>query len=305
MLRRRPSCWELLDGWLVRYRRQTRAVAPQRRRRVAVSAHPTDSRAARARLGKYSVFDRRRSDDFHRGPGPIRSLRSRRDGPVAPCAGALASACTMPTTANRPPRQLPPRIALGPEGAPEWMVSAIIAGGGHVVVPEKAHGLIWASPRDPAGLAVALRHAPNLQWIQLPFAGIEDYLHLVDDERLWTCGKGVYAEPVAELALALALAGLRGLGAYARADRWEGPSGRNCWAVGSRSGRCGITVSLLGCSALHCQITVVRNGSPPWSWPTRSGRRPLLGRPAGRNVVILASPSRPERGHHSTPGSCR
>ena len=53
--------------------------------------------------------------------------------------------------------------------------------------------------------------------MQLPFAGIEQYVHLVDDDRTWTCGKGVYAEPVAEMALALALAGMRGVGTYAEA----------------------------------------------------------------------------------------
>src|SRR5690606_35466236 len=60
-----------------------------------------------------------------------------------------------------------------------------------------------------------------------PWAGIEPVMHLIDDSRTWTCGKGVYTEPVAGHALALALAGMRGLGTYARARTWTGPRGRN------------------------------------------------------------------------------
>jgi len=174
----------------------------------------------------------------------------------------------MPPTTTYPTRPTPPRIALAPQGAPEWMVGAIVAGGGHVVDLEKAEGLIWASPRDPAGLALALQGAPDLQWIQLPFAGVESYLHLVDDERLWTCGKGVYAEPVAELALALALAGLRGVAAYARTERWEDPRGRNL--LGGRVtilGGGGITESLLRLlQPFDCHVTVVRNRVQPMEW---------------------------------------
>ena len=166
----------------------------------------------------------------------------------------------MPSTTSLPIRH-PPRIALAPEGAPEWLETAIIAGGGHVVPPEKAEALVWASPRDPAGLADVLDRAPDLVWVQLPFAGIESYAHLMDDERLWTCGKGVYAEPVAELALGLAVGGLRGLGTYARADRWEPPVGRNL--LGGRVtilGGGGITESLLRLlRPFDCHVTVVRN----------------------------------------------
>ena len=170
----------------------------------------------------------------------------------------------MPSATAHPSR-LPPRIALAPEGSPEWAETAIIAGGGHLVPAEKAEGLVWASPRDPEGLADVLERAPDLEWVQLPFAGIEDYAHLIDDERLWTCGKGVYAEPVAELALALAVGGLRGLGTYARAERWERPVGRNLL-----SGRVtilgggGITESLLRLlQPFGCHVTVVRNRVQP------------------------------------------
>ena len=118
-----------------------------------------------------------------------------------------------PPSRSGPDRDGPPRIALAPEGAPGWMHDAVVAGGGHVVPVGAAEGLVWAAPRDPERLDSLLADAPELSWVQLPFAGIESFTHLLDDDHLWTCGKGVYAEPVAEMALSLALAGMRHVGA--------------------------------------------------------------------------------------------
>lgn len=141
------------------------------------------------------------------------------------------------------------------------MSEAIVAGGGEVVPLADAEALVWGAPRDPEGLARVLDRHDHLRWVQLPFAGIEQYVGLVDDDRQWTCGKGVYAEPVAELALALALAGMRGLGTYARASTWVGPRGANL--MGARVtvlGGGGIAESLLRLLApFDCHVTVVRN----------------------------------------------
>jgi phosphoglycerate dehydrogenase-like enzyme len=141
------------------------------------------------------------------------------------------------------------------------MAEAIVAGGGEVVPVEDAEALIWGSPRDADGLRDVLHRHPHLRWIQLPFAGIEQFADLLDEDRLWTCGKGVYAEPVAELALALALAGMRGLGRYTRATCWSPPTGRNLHgAQVTILGGGGITESLLRLLApFDCHVTVVRN----------------------------------------------
>jgi phosphoglycerate dehydrogenase-like enzyme len=157
-------------------------------------------------------------------------------------------------------RPAAPRIAIAPDGAPDWMGEAVSDGGGQVVELAEAEAIVWADPRNPDALAQALEQAPDAQWVQLPFAGIENFVHLVDHERTWTCGKGVYADPVAELALTLASAGLRGLGTYARARTWERPQGRNL--LGARVtilGGGGIAESLVRLLApWDCHITVVR-----------------------------------------------
>jgi phosphoglycerate dehydrogenase-like enzyme len=154
-----------------------------------------------------------------------------------------------------------PRIALVPDRAPAWMADAITAGGGQIVPLAEAEALVWGTPTDADGLAVALRDAPNVRWVQLPWAGVEAFVHLMDEDRLWTCGKGVYAEPVAELALSLALAGMRGLHTYARADRWSAPSGVNlAGASVTVLGGGGITESFLRLlRPFDCHVTVVRN----------------------------------------------
>ena len=141
------------------------------------------------------------------------------------------------------------------------MADAIQAGGGHLVPVDQAEGLVWAAPRDPDALEALLADADQIDWVQLPFAGIESYVHLVDDDREWTCGKGVYADPVAELALGLALAGMRGIGRYARATSWSGPRGANLFGANvTVLGGGGITESLIPLLLpFDCRITVVRN----------------------------------------------
>lgn len=141
------------------------------------------------------------------------------------------------------------------------MADAIQAGGGHLVPVDQAEGLVWAAPRDPDALEALLADADHIDWVQLPFAGIETFVHLVDDDRQWTCGKGVYADPVAELALGLALAGMRGIGRYARATSWSGPRGANLFGANvTVLGGGGITESLIPLLLpFDCRITVVRN----------------------------------------------
>ena len=158
-----------------------------------------------------------------------------------------------------------PRCALAGGSASTTIREAVEAGGGEVVDPGEASVLIWLDPHDGAGLARLLEEQQQIEWVQLPWAGIEPFSDVLDDDRVWTCGKGVYAEPVAEHALALALAGLRGVGSYARKRSWSGPVGTNL--LGGRAvilgggGIARVLVRLL--QPFGTQLTVVRRHPEP------------------------------------------
>ena len=156
-----------------------------------------------------------------------------------------------------------PRIHLGPMAAPKWLADAVVEGGGHLVGADECDGIVWGDARDVGGLVDVLDSAKQARWVQLPFAGIENFVDHLDHDRIWTCGKGVYAEPVAELALTLGLAGLRNVNNYARADGWTAPAGINL--LDGRVtilGGGGITESLVRLlQPWNCHVTVVRNRS--------------------------------------------
>ena len=141
------------------------------------------------------------------------------------------------------------------------MEEAVVAGGGQLVAPEDCEAIVWGDARKVTELNEVLDRAGNARWVQLPFAGIENFVENLDHDHIWTCGKGVYAEPVAELALALGIAGLRSLNTYARADKWTRPAGVNLLKGRvTILGGGGITESLVRLlQPWKCHITVVRN----------------------------------------------
>lgn len=163
-----------------------------------------------------------------------------------------------------------PRCAIAPT-APEALVDAVVAGGGTVVDLAEAEALVWTDPLDVDGLSAALRAAPRLGWVQLPFAGVDRFALLLDADRTWTSAKGAFAAPVAEHALALGLAGLRGLPERARARRWGPPAGRQL--LGAEVilvGGGGITEALLGLlGPFGVTTTVVRRRGTPVPGATR------------------------------------
>ena len=164
------------------------------------------------------------------------------------------------------------KVALAPPGARSWLSDAIVAGGGELVDAGDAEVLVWAVPHDADALDATLRDNPGIRWVQLPWAGIEHQVDAVraHADRTWTCAKGVYAAPVAEMALTLLLAGMRGFGTYARATTWEKPRGINL--LGARvvvAGGGGITEALLGMlSPFECDVTVVRRHPSPMAGAT-------------------------------------
>lgn len=183
------------------------------------------------------------------------------------------------------------RIAVEPASSPDWVRQAVVDGGGVVSSPSDASAVVWTAAKDADGLHTLLINHPHLDWVQVPFAGIENFVPILDDQRTWTCGKGVYAEPVAEHALALALAGLRNIADYARAEQWSGPVGRNLLGAHvTIVGGGGITESLIRLlSPFHCNITVVRRSVEHIEGAdTVVSSDDLIHAITGADVVILA-----------------
>lgn len=154
------------------------------------------------------------------------------------------------------------RVALAPTPARPWAPAAVQAAGAQIVDLADAEVLLFLAPDDTDGLAKALVDAPNASWVQLPWAGIEKFVAsgVLDPSRTWTCGKGVYAEPVAEHALALALAGLRDLPQRVRATTWEAQGGVSLYdGKATILGGGGITECLLQLlKPMRTEVTVVR-----------------------------------------------
>lgn len=197
-----------------------------------------------------------------------------------------------------------PLVLVAPRGRMPFLAEAVRAGGGRVVGPDdpgagEAEVVVWGDSNDPAGLAALLDGRPAVRWVQLPWAGVEPYVEVIraHADRTWTCAKGIYAEPVAEHALALALAGTRGLGAYASAGRWTGQRGTNL--LGARVtvlGGGGIARSFLRLlGPFGADVTVVRSSAgDPVECATR-----VLGAAStddalrDAQVVVLALPLTP------------
>jgi phosphoglycerate dehydrogenase-like enzyme len=187
-------------------------------------------------------------------------------------------------------------VAVAPRSAP-WIDESVTSAGGVLVPPADATALVWTSPAQPGELAAALDAAPGLDWVQLPWAGVEPYVELIRARRhlVWTCAKGVYADPVAEHALALLLAGFRHLGAYARAETWGRGEGRNLFGarvtILGGGGIARVLVSLL--APFRCEVTVVRRSSGPddgrlVGMPGASDGSDASGAPGGGSVRVVS-----------------
>jgi phosphoglycerate dehydrogenase-like enzyme len=148
-----------------------------------------------------------------------------------------------------------------------WIRQAVEDGGGTIVPIDQAHALVWNDPYDVALLERTIAQGPHLRWVQLPFAGVEDFAAagvFADNDIRWTCGKGVYAEPVAEHALTLALALMRDLPTRVRATSWGAQSGRSLYdGHVTILGGGGIATSLLQLlEPFRATTTVVRRTGP-------------------------------------------
>jgi phosphoglycerate dehydrogenase-like enzyme len=172
------------------------------------------------------------------------------------------------------PASTGPRIAVGP-GSADWAAEAIRRGGGEpVTLDQEPTGLVWTDGSAMDSLRATLAGQPRISWVQLPQAGIERAVDagVLDHERRWTSAKGAFAEPVAEHALALLLAGLRQLKIRAQARSWGEPGGVSLFdqpvTVVGGGGIATVLLRLL--EPFRARVTVVRRRPEPVAGAART-----------------------------------
>jgi phosphoglycerate dehydrogenase-like enzyme len=174
------------------------------------------------------------------------------------------------------------------------VIAAVREAGGEVAeIGPAADALVWLDAADIDGLAATLAAAPAARWVQLPFAGVEKVAEagLLDPARTWTCAKGAYAEPVAEHALMLAMAGLRFLRQRIMARSWGTEAGDSLYDQPvTILGGGGIAASVLELLApMRARVTVVRRQPGAVPGADRTLQTPqLLEALASARVVFVA-----------------
>jgi phosphoglycerate dehydrogenase-like enzyme len=185
-----------------------------------------------------------------------------------------------------------PRVAVGPRPA-DWAEAAIRRGGGQpVALDQEPEALVWTDGAAMDSLRALLAGQPGISWVQLPQAGIERAVQagVIDHQRRWTSAKGAYAEPVAEHALALLLAGLRQLKVRARARTWGQPAGESLFGqpvtVVGAGGIATVLLRLL--EPFGTPVTVVRRQAEPVPGAVRTlSTQRLTEALAGARAVLL------------------
>jgi phosphoglycerate dehydrogenase-like enzyme len=120
-------------------------------------------------------------------------------------------------------------ITLAPDPSDFFIDVATSAGAQLVKLGPETRGLIWLSEKRAEDLQAALDAHPRIEWVQLPWAGVDAFSSLLTQLSLFpdatrpvvTSAKGAYSEPVAEHALALLLACMRELPRKARESQWQ------------------------------------------------------------------------------------
>lgn len=190
------------------------------------------------------------------------------------------------------------RMAIAP-GLDKALESAVSTAGAQVTSIDDATGLIWTRPSGAEDLASLIAGRESLRWIQLPWSGVEEFVQagLCGSGHIWTSAKGVYSWPVAEHALAMALALLHDIPRFSQATKWLGHyrhalNGKRVAIVGG--GGIGRSLAEMH-SVFNNEITAVtRDGSDP-GWGDRAvAFNQVLEAVARCDLVYLALPLTPE-----------
>ncbi|MFM5904587.1 MAG: D-isomer specific 2-hydroxyacid dehydrogenase family protein [Micrococcales bacterium] len=156
-------------------------------------------------------------------------------------------------------------IALEPNQSAAYVEAVTQAGGQVVPMSPEVRALVWTDYSKPQALAQTIQENPQLEWVQLPFAGVDAFNNVLQLPIRFTSAKGAYREPVAEHALMLCMALGRKLPERVRAQSWGQKFAVSLYDANvTIIGAGGITEELLRLLApFRSRVTVVRNSADP------------------------------------------
>ena len=112
------------------------------------------------------------------------------------------------------------KVSIEPKSFAEYEQAVVDAGAELAPFGTDVAALIWTDYARPDALAELLKSNPQLEWVQLPFAGVDAFADVLKHPVRFTSAKGSYREPVAEHALMLSLALARKLPERIMAKTW-------------------------------------------------------------------------------------
>lgn len=111
-------------------------------------------------------------------------------------------------------------VSLEPKKFPAYLEAIESVGAKVVPLGRDVRAMVWTDYANPQGLKDALQANPQLEWVQLPFAGVDAFSEIIQAKPAFTSAKRSYSEPVAEHALMLCMALGRILPERIRATSW-------------------------------------------------------------------------------------
>ena len=164
------------------------------------------------------------------------------------------------------------KVTIAPRSFPAYEQAVTDSGCSLVPLDETVGALIWTDYSDPKGLAQTLKENPQLEFVQLPFAGVDAFQEVLSAPVRFACAKGSYREPVAEHALMLAMALGRVIPERVRATTWGRKFAASLYDANILIvGAGGITEELIKqLTPFRCDITVVRNKDQVMPQATRT-----------------------------------
>jgi phosphoglycerate dehydrogenase-like enzyme len=186
-------------------------------------------------------------------------------------------------------------------------VDAVREGGGTVEpLSDSTRGLVWLSEKRADELIAILATHPAIEWVQLPWAGVDGFRDLFEsidhlNAPVFTSAKGSYSEPVAEHALALTLALQREIPSKSRDAHWQSNRtglslyGNHVVIIGAG----GIATELVRLmEPFRVTTTVVRRTAEPFAGANRTVPfTELFDVLPGADVVVLAAAATPDTHH--------